>query len=598
MRAFAVVLLGISLAASPLLAGKAGETGKEDTPVAANSTSTLPDKPTAVKPESSVIESEMQELRSLVEEQRAELEAQRAALKAQQLKMESLEEKLGVTTPSESSPAPAETAAAISSTTPVSSAVAAPGAPAPSAPAAAMMAPQKNDNESPLYFKIGGAEFYPLGFMDLTGVFRSTNLGGIGTSFGSIPFNNTFPGRLTELRLSAQNSRIGLRTHAKFGEADVTGYLEADFLGYQPANANDTSNSNSLRMRLYWVDYRRDKIEIFGGQSWSFLTPNRNGLSALPGDLFYGQEMDTNYLLGLTWARQPAFRVIAHPTKSWAIGVSIENPEQTLPSSVIEPANLTSSANNFQEFDSNSGNTSSATGVNNPNTPNLAPDIIAKTSLDFDPGGRHVHFDFAGLFRTFRAINLIQSTLTNATTVTAANTITSTIHGGGGEVGLNVELFKNFRVMGTGYWSYGGGRYIASTGGPDFIIRPDGTLSGVHSGSAIGGLEYQATPKTMFYGYYSAAYFGKNVNTVTAGTPPVTTFTGYGQPGSPNSANRFLYEPTFGIIQTFWRNPNYGDIKVITQYSYVSRTPWVLAAGQPYTAHTNMVYIDLRYDLP
>jgi len=598
MRAFAVVLLGISLAASPLLADKAGETGKEDTPVAANSTSTLPDKPTAVKRESSVIESEMQELRSLVEEQRAELEAQRAALKAQQLKMESLEEKLGVTTPSESSSAPAETAAAISSTTPVSSAVAAPGAPAPSAPAAAMMAPQKNDNESPLYFKIGGAEFYPLGFMDLTGVFRSTNLGGIGTSFGSIPFNNTFPGRLTELRLSAQNSRIGLRTHAKFGEADVTGYLEADFLGYQPANANDTSNSNSLRMRLYWVDYRRDKIEIFGGQSWSFLTPNRNGLSALPGDLFYGQEMDTNYLLGLTWARQPAFRVIAHPTKSWAIGVSVENPEQTLPSSVIEPANLTSSANNFQEFDSNSGNTSSATGVNNPNTPNLAPDIIAKTSLDFDPGGRHVHFDFAGLFRTFRAINLIQSTLTNATTVTAANTITSTIHGGGGEVGLNVELFKNFRVMGTGYWSYGGGRYIASTGGPDFIIRPDGTLSGVHSGSAIGGLEYQATPKTMFYGYYSAAYFGKNVNTVTAGTPPVTTFTGYGQPGSPNSANRFLYEPTFGIIQTFWRNPNYGDIKVITQYSYVSRTPWVLAAGQPYTAHTNMVYIDLRYDLP
>ena len=599
MRAFAVVLLGISLAASPILAGKAGETGKkEDTPIAANSTSTLPDKPTAVKPESSVIESEMQDLRSLVEEQRAELEAQRAALKAQQLKMEALEEKLGVTTPSESSSAPAESTAAISPTTPVSTAVAAPGAPVPTATAAAMMAPQKNDNESPLYFKIGGAEFYPLGFMDLTGVFRSTNLGGIGTSFGSIPYNNTLPGRLTELRLSAQNSRIGLRTHAKFGEADVTGYLEADFLGYQPANANDTSNSNSLRMRLYWVDYRRDKIEIFGGQSWSFLTPNRNGLSALPGDLFYGQEMDTNYLLGLTWARQPAFRVIVHPTKSWAIGVSVENPEQTLPSSVTEPANLTSTANNFQEFDSNSGNTSSATGVNNPNTPNLAPDIIAKTSLDFDPGGRHVHFDFAGLFRTFKAINLIQSTLTNPTTVTAANTVTSTIHGGGGEVGLNVELFKNFRLMGTGYWSYGGGRYIASTGGPDFIIRPDGTLSGVHSGSAIGGLEYQVTPKTMFYGYYSAAYFGKNVSTVTAGTPPATTFFGYGQPGSSNSANRFLYEPTVGIIQTFWRNPNYGDIKVITQYSYVSRTPWVLGAGQPYTAHTNMVYIDLRYDLP
>ena len=353
--------------------------------------------------------------------------------------------------------------------------------------------------------------------MDLTGIFR-THESRRESERASARFRLTtpFPGRLSELRFSAQNSRIGLRTHAKFGEADVTGYLEADFLGYQPANANDTSNSNTLRMRLYWVDYKRGKIEVFGGQSWSFMTPNRNGLSALPGDLFYGQEMDTNYLLGLTWARQPAFRVIVHPTNNWAIGVSIENPEQTLPSSVCQNLQtVTSTANNFQEFDSNSGNTSSATGVNNPNTPNLAPDIIAKTSFDFDPGGHHVHFDFAGLFRTFKAINLVQSTLAGST-VTAANTVTNTIHGGGGEVGLNVELIKNFRFIGTGYWSSGGGRYIASTGGPDFIIRPDGTLSGIHSGSAIGGFEYQVTPKTMFYGYYSGAYFGKNVASVTA----------------------------------------------------------------------------------
>jgi hypothetical protein len=417
-----------------------------------------------------------------------------------------------------------------------------------------------------------------------------------------------------------------LRTHAKFGEADVTGYLEADFLGYQPANANDTSNSNTLRMRLYWVDYKYNKIEIFGGQSWSFMTPNRNGLSALPGDLFYGQEMDTNYLLGLTWARQPSFRVIAHPTNNWAIGVAIENPEQTLPSSVIEPATVTSTANNFQEFDSNSGNTSSATGVNNPNTPNLAPDIIAKTSLDFGPEGHHVHFDVAGLFRTFKAINLAQSTLAGST-VTAANTVTNTIHGGGGEIGLNVELIKNFRFIGTGYWSSGGGRYIASTGGPDFIIKPDGTLSGIHAGSAIAGFEYQVTPKTMLYGYYSGAYFGRNVASVTAnvvatgagasGTCAVTTNFGYGfgsgssvlntgasgtcpaaPGGSANSADRALYEPTFGIIQTMWRNPSYGDLKLITQYSYVSRAPWFVASGQPSTAHTSMVYIDLRYDLP
>jgi hypothetical protein len=594
MRVLAAVLLGISLTASPLLARNANETGKEDTPAVATSASAVPDKPTPVKPEASAIESEVQDLRALVEEQRAELEAQRAALKAEQLRMEALEKKMGTSEPSTvaaepesalaSSPA-ITSAAAVSST---SSSTMALGAPV--AKASSLMSPQKAE-ESPLFFKIGGAEFYPLGFMDLTGVYRTTNLGGIGTSFGSIPYNNTTAGRLSELRFSAQNSRIGLRTHAKFGEADVTGYLEADFLGYQPANANDTSNSNTLRMRLYWVDYKRGMWEVFGGQSWSFMTPNRNGLSALPGDLFYGQEMDTNYLLGLTWARQPAFRIIAHPTSSWSLGVSIENPQQTLPSSVTLPAGT---ANEGLQFDSNSGNTSSATAVNNPNTPNLAPDIIAKTAFDFAPGGHHVHFDFAGLFRTLKAVNVIQS----GSPITAGNTVTNTIHGGGGEFGMNIEIVKNFRIIGTGFWSDGGGRYIASTAGPDLIIRPDGTLSGVHSGSTIGGFEYQPRPNTMLYGYYSAAYFGRNFSAVTAGTPPVTTFSGYGQPGSANSANRFLYEPTIGVVQTFWRNPAYGDLKLITQYSYVSRTPWVVAAGQPSVAHFSMVYVDLRYDLP
>ncbi len=592
MRVFAAVLLGISLTASPLLARAAGETGKDDTPAAANSAAALPDKPAAVKSEASAIESEMQDLRSLVEEQRAELEAQRAALKAEQLKMEALEEKFGAK-PAESAPAAVAASPAVSAGMSVATAAAAPIGPASTA-TAAMSAPQA-EKPGPLSFKIGGAEFFPLGFMDLTGVYRTTNLGGIGTSFGSIPFNNTAAGRLSEFRFSVQNSRIGLRTQAKFGDADLMGYLEADFLGYQPANANDTSNSNTLRMRLYWADYKRGKIEVLGGQSWSFLTPNRNGLSALPGDLFYGQEMDTNYLLGLTWARQASFRVIGHPTNNWAIGVSIENPQQTLPSSVTLPAGT---ANEALAFDTNSGNTSNATAVNNPNIPNLAPDIIAKTAFDFNPGGHHIHFDFAGLFRTLKAINYIQSTFSGST-ITAANTVTNTIHGGGGEFGANVEVVKNFRLIGTGYWSSGGGRYIASTGGPDVIIKPDGTLSGVHSGSFIGGFEYQVNPKSMFYGYYSGAYFGKNVSVVTSSAvPPVTTYTGYGQPGSPNSADRFLYEPTFGVIQTFWRNPSYGDLKLITQYSYVSRAPWVVASGAPGVAHNSMVYIDLRYDLP
>ena len=622
MRALAAVLLGLSLVASPLLAAGAGETGKEDTPPAASTASTVPDKPAPVKPEASAIESEVNTLRSLVEEQRAELEAQRAELKV-------LEEKVSSTT--------AVTPASQPTATPATPAVASPAA-ASSAPASAAaatpstsampMAAQNNGQESPLFFKIGAAEFYPLGFMDLTNFFRTNNVGtGIGTSFNSVPFANTVPGRLTEDHFSAQNSRIGLRTHAMFGKADVTGYLEADFLGFTPPNVYDTSNSDSLRMRLYWVDVKSGIWEVLGGQSWSLLTPNRNGLSPLPGDIFYSQDMDTNYQLGLTWARQAGIRVVLHPSKSWALGASLENPEQTLPGGVVLPTTVTT--NDGSQFDTNSGSLTGSGVASNTAVPNLHPDVIAKSAWDFGPEGHHVHLDVAGLFRTFKGVNLVQSLPT--TNLSSANTITNTIHGGGVEGGANVELFKNFRVIATAFWSSGGGRYIASTAGPDVVVRPDGSLVGVHSGSAIGGFEWQVTPKTLIYGYGSGAYFGKAVytqvltgqkttGTGATGTCTITDFVGYGNgpgtavldPGSTGTcpaataangnANRFLYEPTFGVVQTFWRNPSYGDLKLITQYSYVSREPWVTTAPVSGSilpsAHMSMVYVDLRYDLP
>ena len=586
MRVFAAMLLSVSLAAVPLLANDAKDAGKEESPAKAVAERAKE----TTKPENAVIESELQDLRSLVQSQMQELESQRAALKAQQLKMEALEERLH-SAPSEPVSTAVTTPAAISVESPVAAISATPRTLSASVATPAQGAAE--EKPSPLYFKIGAAEFYPLGFMDMMGVYRTTNLGGIGTSFGSIAFNNTLPtGRLSEFRFSAQNSRIGLRTHAKFGEADVTGYLEADFLGFLPPNGDITSNSNSLRTRLYWVDYRRGKIEFLGGQSWSFLTPNRTGLGALPGELFYSQDVDTNYQLGLTWARQTSFRVILHPTDSWAIGVSIENPQQTLPSSVILPPGVSpgyATSNNLPQLDTNSGNTSNAVAVNNPNVPNLYPDVIAKTAFDFKPGGHQVHFDFAGLYRTFKVVDLLQTT-------SAANTVTNTIHGGGAAATANVEVVKNFRLIATGFYSYAGGRYIASTGGPDVIVRADGRLSGVHSGSAIGGFEYQPNPKTVIYGYYSGAYFNKNTGLAGAGTVPNI---GYGNPAAASSsANRFIYEPTFGIHYMMWRNPNYGDLRLMTQYSYVSRTPWVVATGTPSTAHLSMVYIDLRYDLP
>ncbi len=140
---------------------------------------------------------------------------------------------------------------------------------------------------SPLQLKIGDATITPVGFMDLTNTYRSTNAGtSLQTNFGSIPYNNGVTGRLSEDKLSAANSRIGFRVDAGVKGANVMGYYEGDFVGGVGDTAYNTQvSSNSLlyRIRLYWVDVRKSKFEFLAGQSWSMLTPNRKTDFGDPG---------------------------------------------------------------------------------------------------------------------------------------------------------------------------------------------------------------------------------------------------------------------------------------------------------------------------
>jgi hypothetical protein len=448
---------------------------------------------------------------------------------------------------------------------------------------------EQGEKKSPLSFRIGNADFTPGGFVDITSINRTTNVGsGIGTSFGGIPYSNSLPAAgLTESRLSTQNSRLSLKVNANTGVNDFTGYVETDFLGFQPPNANQTSNSNSLRLRLYFVDIKHSKWEFQAGQLWSWMTPNRVGLSPMPSDIFYSQDMDTNYQVGLTWSRQTAFRIAYHPTSSWAVGVSLENPQQFVPGSVVFP-----NATFASQFENGSGSTSAASSGTNPAVPNLHPDVVVKSAWDAKVGDRNMHFEVAGVVRSFKVFNSLATPAT-----------TNAITGGGGSANVNLELVKNFRVIANSFYSCGGGRYIFGLG-PDVIVKPNGTLSCVHSGSGIGGFEWQANPKYMLYGYYGGAYYTRNFGllpgSATSSCNGVSGFTcvGFGFPGSSNSANRAIQEGTIGIIPTLYSNPNYGKIQIITQYSYVTRAPWFVAAGAPKNAHTSLIYADFRYTLP
>jgi hypothetical protein len=546
------------------------------------------DKPAVKGSEKDVVQTELQELRDLVEAQSealrdlrsrlAAVEAERAASKA--------------VSPSATAP-PAEA---------VQPAAAAPSTersiPAAAIPVAAKVqgeSSEQNEPKSPLHFKIGSAEFAPGGFLDFAAYYRTTNDGGgIATAFGTIPYNNQLPqGRLSETHFSAQYSRLSLKVDAPLPKSTkLTAYVESDFLGFQPANSYITANSDSLRLRVYWADVRRGKWEVLGGQEWSMITPNRVGISPLTPDVFYSLNEDPNFQVGLIWARQPQFRVVYHPSENWAFGASLENPQQFAPSSVVFPSTFF-----LTQFDNGSGVTNATSSSTNTAVPNLHPDIIVKAAYDAHPAGHALHIEAAGLVRSFKVLN-------DLSRPTSTNTITA----GGGSVNFNYELIHNLRLIGNSFYSDGGGRYNIGLG-PDVIVKPNGTLSAVHSGSGLGGFEYQATPKYMFYGYYGAAYFKRNYGFLatpgsTCGSRAGFTCVGFGYPGSSNLSNRDVQEATFGIIPTLWSNENYGKVQIISQYSYLTRSPWSILPTPPATtptpknAHASLVYLDIRYTLP
>ena len=449
-------------------------------------------------------------------------------------------------------------------------------------PAPAQQQPQpQTQGDQPLSFHIGGADFTPGGFLDFTSIFRTTNVGTLGTTFFNIPFNNTTQGNLTESRFTAQNSRISLKVHDKFGKNDVTAYYELDFLGNDAANAVVTTNSHTLRQRLYWADVRRGKWEILGGQSWGLLMPNRVGISPMTSDVFYSLDEDFNYQAGLTWTRAPEFRVVYHPSDHWAFAVAADNPDQFGGQGEITYP-FAFSSQLATQIDSAAGGTA---------TPNLHPDFIFKSAYDTDFSGKHFHAEVAGLLSGFKITDKVGSDF-----------LKHSKEGGGASYAVNYEFLKGIRFVNNGFYSDGGGRYIFGMG-PDLVVLPntagtDVNIELVDSVSGVAGFEAQVTPKNMFYTYYGGAYYQRNyAPDTTAGATP-GSYVGFGGPGSATSNNRSIQEPSAGWIRTFWKSPQHGSLLFISQAAYVTRSPWSVATGAPKNAHLTMVWLDLRYIVP
>lgn len=436
-----------------------------------------------------------------------------------------------------------------------------------------------------LYFRIGDVTLIPNGWMDFTGYFRSTNVGsGLGTNFQLIPYNNTVQGGQSEFRLTAQSSRLGMRVDEIVGPLKAYGYVEADFNGYLPGNGYVSTNSDSLRMRVYYLNVAHDKWELLAGQGWSLLTPTRKALSPFLADLFNTFHLDTSYQAGLIYARQPQLRLVYHPSSYMALGLSMEQPEQFSGSAVTFPA----------LFSSTETDTNSTSGIGGATaTPNVHPDLIAKATIDRYVRGLYWHAGVAGLLTASRAYT--------PASVTKSGSTSDVREGGGGAVDFNLEMLPGFHWIGMGYWSDGGGRYLGGMG-PGFVVLQDGSVTApfhaalIHSGSAIGGFEWMVTNNTTISAYYSGAYFQRRYGLDPSANMP--TYVGYGYPGSANTNNRIIREASFASISTLWQKSSYGALQLITQSSHVTRAPWYVPANVPRDAHTFMGFMCLRYVLP
>jgi hypothetical protein len=446
-------------------------------------------------------------------------------------------------------------------------------------------APQQEEKEKkpPLgSFNIGDAVFTPGGFVDLENIFRTTNTqNNTATNYAAIPYSNTPQGHLSEYRLTAQFSRFNLKVQDKFGKNDVTAYCEMDFSGNDATNVYQTVNGHAPRLRLCFMDLRRGKWEFFGGQTWSWLTPNRNGIGGLPSDLAVTYNEDQNTGVGLPYSRAAEFRVAFHANDHLAFGLGIEDPNQYIGTFVALPSAFASSVSS--QFDNGA----------QVGTPNLFPDILPKITYDRDFGGRHFHLESVGL------VTGVRSTVIP---IGEKSFSTHSAVGGGGSIAGNYEIFHNFLFLANAFWSDGGGRYLAADG-PQVVLRPNAAGTNifpslVHAGAGSAGFEWIATAKSAFAVYYGEDYFGRNFFRDTTNSANPNTIIGYGGPGSPNTNNRAIQEVTFDWLQTFWKSDRYGALQYYTQYSYVSRTPWFDAPGAPRNAHLSMVYFGFRYVLP
>ena len=399
------------------------------------------------------------------------------------------------------------------------------------------------EEKGPTTIRFKGVNITPGGFIAAETVNRQrAESADINTPFNAIPYGGNAVGKMSEMNLTARQSRLTLMADTKVGDTKVTGYYEADWLGTGVTSNNRQSNSYVFRQRQLWGRAEFASGWSFtGGQMWSLATETKKGIRN--NTEWTPAVIDPQYVVGFTWQRAYGARLVKNFGDKFALAVSAEGPQATLTAHGNSTYTSASGAVNTNAFVFAPGqgggllNFSDTTGY----AVNKTPDFVFKAALD--PGWGH--YEVFGILSTFQnrvypcAVVSIQSshnqyghcyrlmglrirgTYTSAllsgagalvnpsctnTTPSAAGATTDSRTGGGGGASLDLPLFhKKLDVGAKGFYGVGTGRF-GSAQLADSTLRPDGTLALIHGGHWLGRLEWHVTPKFDLYGYVGGEY--------------------------------------------------------------------------------------------
>jgi len=487
---------------------------------------------------------------------------------------------------------------------------------------------------SPLAIRYKGITITPGGFLAAETVWRQHALGAdIATPFNSTPFSGAAQSQMSEFFGSGRQSRVSMLAEGQLSSAKLVGYLEADFLSAGVTSNNNESNSYTLRQRQVWAQAAlKDGWTFTGGQMWSLVTETRKGLDnrseAVP------MTIDPNYTVGFSWARQFGFRITrSFGDKAW-FGFALENPQTTLGGH--------GAINNFLIGEQGSGG-GNYNGTANYSF-NAAPDFIVKVATEPGRG----HYEVFGVIRDFRDRIYPCSTINayDVCTGMAASPYNRSKVGGGVGANVRVTLAKELDLGVHFLGGNGIGRY-GTSGLPDVIAEPDGSLTPLRTYQTLGTLEFHSKGKLDVYANMGSEYINRHY---VSGSPLATNF-GYGSPLAPNSGcstetlpapittpvqtppppggttpgtnpipvpgpigtpigigfnpgglknctgdTRNVLEGTIGFWFRFYNGPK-GRLQWGPQYSYIVRNTWAGIGGDP-SAKESMILTSFRYYLP